>query len=98
MYQRITLDIDKGELDKETFTFCHFDDKNELILDEYVIWHKETKCKGWKMIQSYNRLGRSGVIEEQYVPLTEEIKAMALKEFMGIMSKVKIIKWSERAK
>ena len=99
MYHRIELDIDKGELDKETFTFCHFDDKNELILDGYVVWHKETKRKRWKAVKSYNRLGRrDSSVQEQDVPLTDEIKAMALKEFMSIMSQVKIIKWEERKK
>ncbi len=99
MHQRLELDIDKGELDKETFRFCHFDDRNELILDGYVIWHKETKRKGWKAIKSYDRLRtRDNSIQEADVPLTEEIKAKAMRQFIKIMSEVKVLKWDERAK
>ena len=94
MNGRISLDIDTGELTKVTYDFYLLD--GVLYLDVYREWEKSTKRSGYKFKRGYDRLNeRDSHFKESEVPLTDEIKKEALKEFI---SKLSVKKWSERGK
>lgn len=94
MNQRISLDIDTGELTKITYDFYFMD--GTLYLDSYREWEKPTKRSGYKLKGNYDRLReRDSSIKESEVPLGDEIKAQAMKEFI---SKLSVKRWSEKGK
>ena len=93
---RIEKPID--ELTTEIFEFAEFDMSAgyNLILDNYYILKKESKRHKPVIISKYCRLNvRDSNITENQVPLTDEIKTQVFNEYI---SKIKVIKWSEKNK
>jgi len=90
-----TLIVEKviDELTIETFEF--YQTENKLYLDKYFIRKRESRRKrNYHAVIRYDRLSeRDSTITEAEVPFTDEIKAMAIKQFTD---SVKCLKWSER--
>ncbi len=97
-YGQIKIRIDKGELEYEEFIFLLFDDSPiMLVLDSYVHKSKNTRREIlWDTIRIYERLSKKpkGItrIGEDKVPLTEQVKQLALDK---MMRNTKIGFWSE---
>jgi len=83
------------ELTVETFGFCQID--NKIYLDRYYIKKREdTRKRNYVTDRKhfYNRLDqRDSTLTEAQVPLTDEIKAQAIKQYVD---SIKCLKWSER--
>lgn len=81
------------ELTQEVWNFW-FNNGN-LYLDRYFLKKREDKKKRvYRNIKTYDRIfSRNNNIEEDEVPLPEEIKQEALRLFT---SNIKVLKWSER--
>ena len=101
-YGEVKIRIDKGELEYEEFIFLLFDDNPVmLVLDSYVHKYKENRrYKEWDVLKIYERLskkpqGVSRIRDEAKVPLTEQIKQMALDKMMRY---TKVGFWSEYPK
>jgi len=91
--QRIIVEKRKDELTLETWEFYFLD--GILYLDKYLLCKRESKSKRkYETLKKYDRLReRDSTIEESQVPLTDEIKNEAFNQFV---SKIKILRWSER--
>lgn len=81
------------ELTVEEFDF--YVSGTDLYLDRYLLLKKENKKKRkYSVLKLYSRLMlRDSTIKEDQVPLTDEIKAEAIKQFTD---SIKCLKWSER--
>ena len=81
------------ELTIERFEF--YQTENKLYLDEYTVSkRKSTRKRNYNTVIKYDRLSeRDSTITEAQVPFTDEIKALAIKEFTD---SIKCLKWSER--
>lgn len=88
----MTIEKQIDELTKETFRFWIKD--NLIILDSYALLHRETTRKrNYNFIKRYERLGgRDSKTTLQEVPLTEELKAEALQEYIKTL---RVIIWTE---
>jgi hypothetical protein len=79
----------------ETFEFYQTD--NKLYLDKYYIKRRENERKrNYNVDKSryYNRImERDSTLTEAQVPFTDEIKALAIKQYVDSL---KCLKWSER--
>jgi hypothetical protein len=90
---KVKIEIDK--LTEEWFEFYQTD--NKLYLDRYYIMRRENERKRiYNLDRSklYNRLmERDSTLTEAQVPFTDEIKALAIKQYVD---SIKCLKWSER--
>lgn len=88
----MTIEIITDELNKEVYRF--WENETTLILDSYYLLNRESKRKQkWTYLKTYERLsGRSSTIIESDVPFTEEIKQLALTEYIKTLS---VKTWSE---
>jgi len=88
---QIEKKIDELTFERWTFTWIN----KHIYLDDYVVLKKESKAhKKYNVLKTYSRLmERTNNILEKDVPLTKEIKAEAYDQFV---SKIKVLKWSER--
>jgi len=93
--ERILIEKRIDELSVETFEF--YQTENIIYLDKYYIMRRENSRQSkYKIDKSkyYNRLmHRDTTCPEAQVPLTDEIKAQAIKQFVD---SIKCLKWSER--
>jgi len=86
------IEINIDDLNQEVYSF--WENGRILVLDSYVLLNRENKRnKKWKIVKLYSRLSdrRSNIIESE-VPFTEEIRQMALEEFIKTLT---IQTWSE---
>jgi hypothetical protein len=92
---QIIIEREIDELTIERFEFYQTD--NKLYLDKYYIMKRESKRKRiYNLVRSklYNRLmERDSTLTEAQVPFTDEIKALAIKQYTD---SIKCLKWSER--
>lgn len=83
------------ELKVETFEFYQTD--NKLYLDRYFISKREDVNKRKYNIDRanyyYRLMERDSTLTEAQVPLTDDIKAQAIKQYVD---SIKCLKWSER--
>ena len=90
-----TLIVEKqiDELTIERFEF--YQTENRLYLDKYFLMKREsTRKRNYNTVIRYDRLrSRDNTITEAQVPFTDEIKALAIKQFTD---SIKCLKWSER--
>lgn len=85
-----TISENKYELWRFIYLF------DTIFLDSYAIFERQSKRHKYRQTKSYSRLNvRYCSIAEKDVPLTDEIKQEAFNEFI---SKIKVIKWSEKDK
>jgi hypothetical protein len=93
--ERILIEKRIDELSIETFEFYQTD--NKLYLDKYYVMRRDDINKRkYKIDRSkyyYRLMERDSTITEAQVPLTDEIKAQAIKQFVDT---IKCLKWSER--
>ena len=84
-----------NQLSVETFEFYQTGEK--LYLDKYYIMKRENERKRKYITDKskyYNRImERHSTITEDQVPFTDEIKALAIKQYVD---SIKCLKWSER--
>lgn len=94
-----TIIVEKriDELTIETFEF--YQTENKLYLDKYYIKKREDTRKRNYIIDRkcyYDRLRQrqgDSTLTEAQVPFTDEIKALAIKQYVD---SIKCLKWSER--
>jgi hypothetical protein len=88
---QIEKQIDELTFERWRFAFMH----GTIFLDGYCLLQKESKRhKNFRVLKQYDRImGRNNTIVESDVPFTEELKTEALNQFI---SKIKVLKWSER--
>jgi hypothetical protein len=83
----------KDGLSRQVYTFWYFDDRHALVLDTYV--YQERVGRKWKTAAFgyYSRLNeRESSIAEAGVPLPDDVRIEAAKQFM---SKLKVTLWSK---
>lgn len=88
----MTIEIKIDDLNKEVYRF--WEHEQNLILDSYYLCLRESKRKrNWEYLKIYERLsGRISNITENEVPFTDEIKKLALDEYIKLL---KVKTWSE---
>jgi hypothetical protein len=92
-----TIIVEKriDQLNIETFEFYQTD--NKLYLDKYYMKKRENERKRNHVVDRkrfYDRLSeRNSTLTEAQVPFTDEIKALAIKQYVD---SIKCLKWSER--
>jgi hypothetical protein len=93
---RIELKFDNSPTERVTYTFWL--DKVTLVLDYFIVEHKEKRT--WKIKEVYNRLSnRDSSLKESDVILTDEIKKMAIEKYITDMfAALTVQKWSEYKK
>ena len=91
----IVIEKQVNTLRKEIWVFTLL--RNQLILDSYSMSDREsTRHRKYKTIRYYDRLDRKYcTIDEDLVPLTDELKSEAIKK---LSDSIECIKWSERNK
>jgi hypothetical protein len=87
--------VEKVIDDLTTEQFHFYQTENKLYLDKYYLMKREnTKQRSYKVIKRYDRLmERDSTLTEAQVPFTDEIKALAIKQYVD---SIKCLKWSER--
>jgi len=91
------IEESEDKLSQVTWRFWHYEGRNALVLDSYIVSKRETKRHAYKLAQGYfrqrpDRFVRYEPIAESAVPWTTEIRARALEEFM---KKLRVVLWSE---
>lgn len=88
----MTIEIKIDDLNKEVYRF--WENGTTLILDSYHLLTRESKRKQkWEFKKVYERLsGRNSTINENNVPLTTEVRDLALDEYIKTLS---VKTWSE---
>ena len=91
----IIVEIRIDALTVETFEF--YQTENKLYLDKYYVNKRENERKRNYLpdrTKYYDRLrDRDSTLKESEVPFTDEIKALAIKQYTD---SIKCLKWSER--
>jgi hypothetical protein len=90
-------DTDADQLRRVTWAFWFHE--RALVVDSYIIESRPTKRHNFKIARAYFRLpvGMGALLDsekiaEADVPLTDEIRDRALREFV---SQIKVVRWSE---
>jgi hypothetical protein len=89
----VIIEKQLDELTIERFEF--YQTENKLYLDKYFIMKREsTRKRNYNTVVRYDRLRqRDNTITEAEVPFTDEIKALAIKQYVD---SIKCLKWSEK--
>lgn len=88
----MTIEIKIDDLNKEVYRF--WENGTTLVLDSYYLLSRENKKKQkWSYLKVYERiLSRGTNTLESEVPFTDEIKKLALDEYIKLLS---VKTWSE---
>jgi len=87
----ITLvDESPDKLRKVTWKFWFY--RNRLVVDSYTVDERSSRRHTYKWAAGYERLRKDGSIKEAELPLTDEIRERAIREFM---SRITVVRWSE---
>jgi hypothetical protein len=83
----------EDKLRKVTWTFWLCD--RNLVVDSYIVEERPSRRHNFKITDCYARIKSSyedGNLKEHEVPLTDEIRERAIREFT---SSLRVIRWSE---
>ena len=88
----ITLvDESADKLRKVTWEFWLY--RNHLVLNSYTVDERASRRHTYKFVDGYDRLRKDyGHLKEAEVPLTDEIRERAIREFTA---KLTVVRWSE---
>lgn len=88
----MTIEIKIDDLNKEVYRF--WENGTTLVLDSYYLLSRENKRKQkWNYLKTYERISSRGAnTAESEVPFTEEIRQLALDEYVKLL---KVKTWSE---
>jgi len=86
------IEVIKGDgiLKRQVWRFWYNDSRNEIVLSRYTVEEKKTNRHKFRVVKVYNRLDkRDNTIAVGDVPLPDDVKEAAMKQFLDSLNVTK---------